>query len=371
MKSAMKLHLDPHRVLGLDILRAAAILFVIIDHGGLLLTPELRKWTDWMVFDGVSVFFALSGFLIGGILIKLLEKGGKFDLLDFWKRRWYRTLPNYFLVLTLVLLIEVLFSDRFDASIAAPYFVFFQNFNTIHPIFFPEAWTLSVEEWFYLFVPLLIFLQWKYLKISSGAAILITAITLITVVTSYRYVQFLNYTEISEELWDNVFRKQVLGRLDGIMFGVLAAYVYHYKPAAWNRFPKVFLIIGCLLFLSSKFLLPVLMPKIGIFQAVFSFTFNSIAAICLLPFLSKYKPRPGFIPSVITFVSVHSYAMYLINLSLIQTWILRKIPWSLFIESRAWKGGIRYLLYWCLVIGIAHLIYTYFETPMTKLRDRK
>ena len=63
--------------------------------------------------------------------------------------------------------------------------------------------------------------------------------------------------------------------------------------------------------------------------------------------------------------------MYLINLSLVQSWILRKIPWSLFIESRAWKGGIRYLLYWVLVIGIAHLIYTYFESPMTKLRDRK
>jgi peptidoglycan/LPS O-acetylase OafA/YrhL len=371
MKSALKLHPDPHRVLGLDILRAAAILFVIIDHGGLLLTPELRKWTDLLVFDGVSIFFVLSGFLIGGILIKLLEKEGKFDLLDFWKRRWYRTLPNYFFVFSLLLLLETLFSNGVQASVAAPYLVFFQNFNSIHPFFFPEAWSLSVEEWFYLLIPFLLFLQWNLFKISSKVSILMTAIAVIIGITCYRYVQFLNYSEISDELWDNVFRKQVLGRLDGIMFGVLAAYVHHYKPTAWNRFPKAVLLMGCLLFLSSKFVLPAFMPKLGILQAVFSFTFNSIATVCLLPFLSKYKPQPGLIPSFITYVSIYSYSMYLINLSLVQNWILRNLPWHLFIESRAWKGGIRYLLYWCLVIGISHLIYTYFEAPMTKLRDRK
>jgi peptidoglycan/LPS O-acetylase OafA/YrhL len=365
----LKIQLDTHRVLGLDILRAVAILFVIIDHGGLLLTPALRKWTDLLVFDGVSIFFVLSGFLIGGILIKLLHKQDKFDLLDFWKRRWYRTLPNYFLVFIILLFLETLFSDGLQASVVAPYFVFSQNFNSIHPSFFPEAWSLSVEEWFYLIIPFLFFLQWELCKIPPKVVLIMTAISVIIGITFYRYVQFLHNPEISEELWDSVFRKQVLMRLDSIMFGVLAACLYYFKSALWERYTKIWFVLGCVLFLIAKFVLPLYVSYSGIYQSVFSFTYYSVATVCLLPFLSKYQPSASFASSLITYVSLRSYAMYLINLSLVQNWILQNIPWHLFIESRAWKGGIRYLLYWVLVIGISHLIFTYFEAPLTKLRD--
>ncbi|MDG1661044.1 MAG: hypothetical protein P8H40_06680 [Winogradskyella sp.] len=50
---------------------------------------------------GVDIFFVLSGFLIGGILLRKLEAGQTSfsDLVRFWKRRWLRTFPNYFVVL--------------------------------------------------------------------------------------------------------------------------------------------------------------------------------------------------------------------------------------------------------------------------------
>jgi peptidoglycan/LPS O-acetylase OafA/YrhL len=84
------------RVFGLDLLRAAAILFVVIDHGNLLLPDLPRKIADLFVFDGVAIFFVLSGYLIGGILLDKLESGfNQHSLLDFWIRRWFRTLPNY------------------------------------------------------------------------------------------------------------------------------------------------------------------------------------------------------------------------------------------------------------------------------------
>src|SRR5689334_3382371 len=96
--NVLKLEIDEKRVYGLDILRAAAILFVVILHGKNVLPHAGRDFLQLFVFDGVTIFFVLSGFLIGGVLIKILEKQTATfkTLLNFWQRRWFRTLPNYY-----------------------------------------------------------------------------------------------------------------------------------------------------------------------------------------------------------------------------------------------------------------------------------
>ena len=59
------------RIYGLDVLRALAITYVMFSHGyeysGKLVSDHYYKW---LVLDGVGLFFVLSGFLIGGILIR-------------------------------------------------------------------------------------------------------------------------------------------------------------------------------------------------------------------------------------------------------------------------------------------------------------
>lgn len=150
-----------NRIFGLDILRASAIMFVVIEHGAFLLTPKLSKLNGTIFgYEGVSIFFVLSGFLIGGILIKTLEKreGGKNVLLNFWIRRWFRTIPLYFLVLTILLILNWIFREGFGFSKTFPlnFYTFTQNLFYWHPKFFPEAWSLSIEEWFYLLIPLVL-----------------------------------------------------------------------------------------------------------------------------------------------------------------------------------------------------------------------
>ena len=90
------------RIFGLDVVRSLAILLVLITHsydGWNYLFPSERWWYFYTGVIGVELFFVLSGFLIGGILIRILSESNLCfnDILQFLKRRWYRTIPNYFL----------------------------------------------------------------------------------------------------------------------------------------------------------------------------------------------------------------------------------------------------------------------------------
>ena len=86
------------RNFGLDVLRAAAIVMVLVSHTANAL--------NFLGVYGVELFFVLSGFLIGDILIRSAARQSRFDfrdLAEFWTRRWFRTLPNYYWFLALYL----------------------------------------------------------------------------------------------------------------------------------------------------------------------------------------------------------------------------------------------------------------------------
>ena len=114
MRNFLRLEVNPNRVYGLDILRALAILFVLIGHSRYFFRPIIsEKYLSLVVFDGVSIFFVLSGFLIGKILITTLMKndGLNFSLIQFWINRWTRTIPTYFLILTLLIIVSYFFQS--------------------------------------------------------------------------------------------------------------------------------------------------------------------------------------------------------------------------------------------------------------------
>ena len=104
----------------LDLCRALAILLVLLSHGRYLVRSAL-PWADYLRFGGfmgVELFFALSGFLIGGILIRLSRGSGTHWLRGFDARRWFRTLPNYYLFLLVNVLLVVfgIYSAELDRS---------------------------------------------------------------------------------------------------------------------------------------------------------------------------------------------------------------------------------------------------------------
>lgn len=372
MKRFLTVEINAKRIYGLDILRALAIIFVVVGHGKYLLPHQFQLFHKVFVFDGVSIFFVLSGFLIGGILIKLLDynQPTKALLADFWIRRWFRTLPNYFLILLFLLGFSFIYNDGVTIWSAKRYFVFAQNLFYHHPHFFPEAWSLSIEEWFYLITPICIFSLTYFFRIKSKQAILIVAISILITVLLFRMFKYLHLEMNSIQQWDKLFRKQVITRLDSLMYGVICAYIQYYAQVKWLKYKRTLLFLGMLIFAITKMsLLTEVVSNTGFYNSVFSFSVTSIATALLLPYLSDLKSGSGKIHSVITLISLISYSMYLLNLSVVQLNIINKIPWTDLINNGYLIVFMKYGTYWSLTIIGSILIYKYYEIPTTRLRD--
>ena len=208
----------PYRIFGLDLMRATAILMVLFGHC-LWIFPESNSFIHQLLllcgFLGVELFFVLSGFLIGKIIYThyIKENFGVSSLLTFLKRRWYRTLPNYFLVLLLVLTVVYFFGHI--PSYSWKYFFFLQNFNSTMPRFFPESWSLSVEEFAYVFFPFILLLSTRFFKPKNKPQFfLIIILIMIAVFGATKIYYQLTTTNISLQQWNLALKAVVIYRLD-------------------------------------------------------------------------------------------------------------------------------------------------------------
>ncbi len=161
---------------GLDLLRAIAIVWVMVFHGYLAgwMGGGVLRWSGWM---GVDLFFALSGFLIGTQVFTPLAHGRRVDFVDFYLRRGFRTLPAYLVVLALYLAWPSL--REVPGMMPAWQFLTYTLNLFIDPsrVAFSHAWSLCVEEQFYLLFPALAVLlttrgSWRRGLIVLGALVL-------------------------------------------------------------------------------------------------------------------------------------------------------------------------------------------------------
>lgn len=308
-------------------------------------------------------FFMLSGFLIGGILLKIIHYKdlGRKELFDFWMRRWFRTIPTYFVLLISLWLYYQFIGISIPIRDLLHYFTFTQNFYSSHPDFFPEAWSLAVEEWFYLLFPFLYFLFYQWSKQKDILFLFITLLFILfpLVLRIVKYEPGLAITEFELE-----FRKIVLLRLDSIMYGVLAAYLHFKKPAFWEKYKFHFLYVG----IAFLILLKVKSGTWVRFYSPLAFNIESIILFSFLPFLSNYKTtKLKYLDALIIFISIISYSMYLLNLQVKEIFVPKL---SLFLFGNTGHYWINYSLYWILTISLSWILYKGFEKPMTNLRDK-
>ncbi len=369
IKSIFTIESNNHRIFGLDLLRAFAILIVIFSHSSQLLPEQVRQIVDLLFFHGgvgVSIFFVLSGFLIGKILIKQINNDSINNvdfhtLLSFWKRRWWRTLPTYFLVLGILMILNSINNPNFSIRGINRYIFFFQNSTAeISDFFFIESWSIAVEEWFYLIFPLLCWLLLRIFPSKISHTIIVSTLSIILFSTIYRYYYyFIADNEI------NYFITAVFARIDSIAFGVIAAYIQLYHNKFWNKRKNQWGILGLLMFCVYKVFID--QTHHILFINVFSYTLLSLMTCLFLPFLSEFKSEKF---QFITKISLISYSMYLINLTLLQHWVIHQIPWNIFIKNEVVLIIVRYISFWTILLLMSIIMYKYFEIPMTNLRDR-
>lgn len=162
-----------------DGLRAVAVLSVVFCHAGFNCPGG---------FIGVDVFFVISGYLIAGLILKELKQG-TFTLTNFWERRVRRIMPALVVVVaaTLVAGWFILMPEDFalfGKSIVGLALLasnvqfwrdidYFDNAAEEKPLL--HTWSLSVEEQFYLFVPVFLLLLAKRAKLHRAFLLLAAA----------------------------------------------------------------------------------------------------------------------------------------------------------------------------------------------------
>lgn len=384
IKKLFDLDLHGNRVFGLDLLRFFAIAFVMMAHGRFFLEPFFSASTEQLNvcgFAGVELFFVLSGFLIGGIFIKICEKERKLTLpiiLNFWKRRWYRTIPNYYLILILATLVALTKEKSlFTNYNYYLYYIFSQNlFTKIKMNFFDESWSLAIEEWFYLTIPILFGIIFRIARVASAKVnfkyVILSGILLL-IVTGL--LVRINYVLHTERQFDHI-RGTVSLRLDSIIWGVLFAWINFYHQSFFVKARYFFLAVGIVVIIPC--MINYQTANIGIanfFSKTYFFTITDFAFACFIPAANQLrKIRSKFISNTVTTVSLVSYSMYLTHLTFALNIILLlrkiKVPIIKDFETNKFCGIIGFILYWGLTLIISILLYKYYEKPMTDLRDK-
>ncbi|MFZ5636112.1 MAG: acyltransferase family protein [Pseudomonadota bacterium] len=229
--------MDPStRFPGLDLLRAIAVLWTMLFHaflvGGLGRDWQWLQRYGWM---GVDLFFVLSGFLIGSQVLAPLARGQRFCFSDFYVRRAFRILPAFWAVLLLYLL----WPGFREAPGMEPWWKFVGFFVNVSIDYernatFSHAWSLCVEEHFYLLFPLLAL---GFARLRSGAALAAFCIVLVLGGIALRSAIWLHFDASAPGY--NWFVEEIYyptwNRLDGLLAGVLLAVWKTYRPEAWTR----------------------------------------------------------------------------------------------------------------------------------------
>jgi peptidoglycan/LPS O-acetylase OafA/YrhL len=224
---------------GLDLLRAIAIVLVALFHLPLESPPGVLSVIEQCGWMGVDLFFVLSGYLIGSQLLRPYIRHRTPSLRVLFLRRAFRVLPAFLVVLLIYVFVPG-FRERPNLPNAWRFLTFTQNFGLQAPAAFSHAWSLCVEEHFYLIFPFLVL--WLMREPSLSKTVLVAGLIFVTglVIRSLiwgRYLGPIANDPKSEHLfairyWEMIYFP-TYARLDGLLVGVLLAAVSVFRPACW------------------------------------------------------------------------------------------------------------------------------------------
>lgn len=286
--------MDSTKINSLNLFRGVAGYGVAVSHFYYYLF-DINFFQFLSIFF-VEFFFVLSGFVLYPQLLRVYENSKNLKI--FYFRRWLRTIPAY----CLALLTYSIFFLKFDLD-TLKYLFFLQNLteNFLTFDYFPIAWSLSIEEIFYLIFPLFLifFRRVEFVKI------LLMFILLIYLIKIFK----LFYLGSSEEF----YRIGTFLRLDAIAFGVLTR-IYLKRIVSISLNILLFFFISLTMFffyLNIKEL-----SEISNFVFTFLIQVYSVNVLTIFINLNKYIKLNSSI-SFFSLLSNQTYSVYLFHFMII------------------------------------------------------
>jgi len=356
------------RVYGLDTLRALAIVFVVLHHYVLFVSgTDTFGWVGEVGWVGVDLFFALSGYLIGNQIFAAMRSGQGFSLRHFYARRLLRTLPNFYVVLALYFL-----WPWFRNGLAAPplwkFLTFTQNINLEPGTAFSHAWSLCIEEQFYMLLPALALLiaslrhslRWAWTAVALAFAVGMLA-------RGYLWQELVEGSGSSSFHYFKYIYYSTLCRFDELVAGVALALLKNYHAGAWQRITargNVALAAGLAVLAPTLYLF--LDEREGYAMTVAGFPMLALGfALLIVAALSeKSLLRSTRVPGAAS-LALWAYAIYLTHK---QVCILAKRPLAEMGYGPDSLVAILAMLALSLLSG--WVLYKAVETPFMMLRDR-
>jgi peptidoglycan/LPS O-acetylase OafA/YrhL len=208
----------------LDILRCVAVVIVIVYHSG------DSKFFTRVGWTGVDLFFVLSGFLISGLLFSEYRERRAIGFKRFFIRRGLKIYPAFYMFLIITGVAAQLVFHAHPTLVQYLHEVFFiMNYEEG---FWNHTWTLAVEEHFYIFLPVFLFIVMRFsskrenpFRVIPWAAAAIALFCVASRAVSV-YVGVPNF---------NMAYYASHNRMDALFFGVLIGYLYHFRPAILQK----------------------------------------------------------------------------------------------------------------------------------------
>lgn len=358
------------KLYGLDHLRALAIAFVFLFHYFILSGGQPEWLPDVANFGwtGVDLFFVLSGFLISSQLFAQIKQEQTISFKEFFLKRFFRIIPAFLVTVGLYFCFPF-FREKESLPPLWKFLTFTQNLGLNLKDFgtFSHAWSLCVEEHFYLFLPLILVLLQFTNGIKKSYRLLIALFLFGFIIRIYSYNQLYLPKMVDENNWMYWYKYiyyPTYNRLDGLLVGVSIAGIYQFLPTVWNKISKhgnLFITLSLGILTASYFLCE---DQMTFSASVFGFPliaigygFMVVGAVSPASFLYKLNSK------VTTFIATLSYATYLTHKGVIH--ITHQLLTDFNIDN-----NVMLLICITACISFAYLLHLTIEKPFMKLRNR-
>ncbi len=358
------------KLYGLDHLRAFAITLVFLFHYGRLFPhPEWTNAISKFGWTGVDLFFVLSGFLISSQLFAKIAKHEIISVKTFFVKRFFRIIPVYLFTLSLYFLFPFI-REREGLAPLWKYLTFTQNIGLdLHTEgTFSHAWSLCIEEQFYVLLPLILIVLAHFKMINKGFFLLGLLFASCFLVRLYSWNSLVLPFKEMDDFWTYWYKwiyYPTYCRLDGLLIGVTIAAIVQFakKLTNWlNRFVYWVLLSGIFFLVIAYYIC--LDPE-SFIASIWGFPLVSLGygllvwgAISPASFLFKFKSK------ISAGIASLSYSIYLIHKITIH--LTQEIASTYQIEK---EGNLMFILCICTTLIVALLMQLLIEKPFMRWRD--